>query len=186
MPLTSDERPIMTAVADTQDRIKTALDRAALAMTLRDTVGKGTAVTSVRLTDGLVCRVEEGEWQLTTDMSPKMGGEGTAPNPGVLGRAALGTCFATSFGMWAARTGLAFDAVNVTIEADYDARGELGVDDSIPPGYLWIRFTVDVESAAPAEEVRAVLELAERHTSWLDLMQRPVTTTVRTTVNGET
>lgn len=175
----------MSTTVDAQDRIKTALDRATKAMTLRDGVGRGTAVTSVRLTDALICEVEEGEWRLTTDMSAKMGGGGTAPNPGVLGRAALGTCFATSFAMWAARRGLPFDAVQVDVEADYDARGELGVDDGVPPGYLQIRFRVNVVSSAPATEIREVLEVTERHTSWLDLMRRPVTTSVRYDINGE-
>jgi uncharacterized OsmC-like protein len=175
----------MTAVAEDQDQIKTALERAAKAMSLRDTVGKGTATTSVRLTEGLVCQVEEGEWRLTTDMSPKMGGNGTAPNPGVLGRAALGTCFATSFAMWAARKGVTFESVNVDVEADYDARGELGVDDSVPPGYLGIRFGIHVVSNEPEPRIQELLEVTERHTSWLDLMRRPVKTTVWYRINGD-
>ena len=174
----------MTANADAQHQIQTALERAARAMTLRDTVGKGTAVTSVRLTEGLVCHVEEGEWRLTTDMSAKMGGEGTAPNPGVLGRAALGSCFATSFAMWAARKNLPFESIDVSVEADYDARGELGVDANVTPGYLQIRFVIKVVSEAPAADVQAVLELTERHTSWLDLMRRPVTATTDYQISG--
>ena len=50
-------------------------------------VGRNTAVTKVRLGEGLACEVEEGNWKLKVDMSPKTGGMGTAPNPGVYGRA---------------------------------------------------------------------------------------------------
>lgn len=164
----------MLTVTESQHEIKATLERAVKAMTLRDSVGKGTAVTSVRLDDGLICKVEEGDFRLTTDMSPKMGGTATAPNPGVFGRAALGTCFATSFAMWAARADLPFTAIDVIVEADYDARGELGVDATVPPGYLQIRLRVTVTSDAPKSEVGKVLEQTERCTSWLDLMRRPV------------
>lgn len=166
----------MITIIESQHEIKTALERVVKAMTLRDAVGKGTALTSVRLDAGLICHVEEGDFRLTTDMSPKMGGTGTAPNPGVLGRAALGSCFATSFAMWAARAELPFESIDVEVEADYDARGELGVDPSVPPGYLQVRFRVTVRSDAPKAEIGRILEQTERFTSWVDLMRRPVET----------
>src|SRR5437868_435627 len=85
------------------DQIKAVLDRNAKALELRPSVGQGTAVTRVRLIDGLACRIEEGQWSLTADMSTKSGGANSGPNPGVLGRASLGSCLAIGYAMWAAR-----------------------------------------------------------------------------------
>ncbi len=164
----------MTESTEQRDHIRIALERAVKAMELRDSVGKGTAKASVRLDAGLACRAEEGEWSYTTDMSAQMGGTGSGPTPGVLGRAAIGTCFATSFAMWAARKGIPFDNIVVELEADFDARGEFGVDDSVPPSYLKIRLNVRVASPAPPEEIEELLALTEAHTSWLDMMRRPI------------
>lgn len=164
----------MPVVSLQQDQIKIALDRAARAMELRESVGRGTAVASVRLDAGLACRAQEGDWSCTTDMSAQMGGAGTGPTPGVLGRAAIGTCFATSFAMWAARKGVPFDDITVELEADYDARGEFGVDESVPPSYLQIRLKATVTSTAPAALVEEVLAITEAHTTWLDMMRRPI------------
>jgi uncharacterized OsmC-like protein len=86
--------------------IKTILDRNAKALELRPIIGQGTAVTKVRLTEGLACEIEEGAWNLKADMSEKSGGANTGPNPGVLGRAALGSCLAIGYAMWAARRGV--------------------------------------------------------------------------------
>jgi uncharacterized OsmC-like protein len=169
----------MSTVTERTANIRDSLERAARAMTLRDSVGKGTATTRVRLDSGLSCTVKDNDWQFKTDMSPKMGGEGAAPDPGVYGRAAIGTCLATSIGMWAARCEIPLESVEVDIEADYDARGEFGVDEDLSPGYMAIRATVSVTSSAPEEQVQELLELAERHTSWLDNIRRPVLATTR-------
>src|SRR5215475_4220914 len=102
--------------------IKTVLDRNARALELRPAIGQGTAVTRVRLIDGLACQIEEGAWKLTADMSEKSGGANTGPNPGVLGRASLGSCLAIGYAMWAARRGIQIRSLDVEVQADYDTR----------------------------------------------------------------
>jgi hypothetical protein len=76
---------------------------------------QGTAVTRVRLVDGLACEIEEGAWKLVADMSPKSGGEGKGPNPGILGRGALGSCLAIGYAMWAARLGVPLTSLEVEV-----------------------------------------------------------------------
>lgn len=93
----------------------------------------------MRLKPGLECEVEEGTWKMTVGMSEKSGGTNAGPNPGILGRGALGTCLAIGYAMWAARLGVPIDALEVDVEADYDRRGELGVADDVPPGYTQVR-----------------------------------------------
>src|SRR5574339_1266845 len=78
-------------IAMTNDEIRTILERNVRAVTLRPTVGQNTARTHVRLKPGLECEVTEGAWRLTIAMSEKSGGMNAGPNPGVLGRGALGS-----------------------------------------------------------------------------------------------
>ena len=156
----------MSGDLETSARIRTALERNARAVTLRPAVGQGTAVTRARLVDGLRCEVEEGPWRLDVDMSPKSGGEGSGPNPGVLGRGALAACLAIGYRGWAARRGVPIRGLSVDVEADYDARGELGVGEGVSPAYSEVRVVVYVESEAPEPEILAVLAEAEAHSSY--------------------
>ncbi|MDX1531611.1 MAG: OsmC family protein [Rhodothermales bacterium] len=159
------------------DRVRTAFERNAKALALRPAVGQGTAVTTVRVTDGLTCEIQEGDWRFACDLSEKHGGRGAGPNPGILGRGALGACLAMSTVRWAARLGVPLSSLTVEVEADYDARGEYGLTDAetgeaVAPGYAGLRLVVTVESEATEAEVGRVLDLAERHTPFLDLYRR--------------
>ena len=154
------------------EQIKTVLDRNAKAVSLRPATGQGTAVTRITMKDGLTAEVEEGEWKLTVDEPPKMGGDNRGPNPGILGRAALGSCLALGYTMFAARRGVPITSLSVEVHADYDARGILGSSD-VPPGYLEVRWVVEVESEAPESEVVSLLDEADEHSTFLDVFQRP-------------
>lgn len=157
-----------------QADVRSALERNVKAVTLRPSVGQGTAVTKVRLRDGLACDVEEGSWKFTVGMTQKYGGTNEGPNPGVFGRAALGSCLAIGYSMWAARMNVPVTSLDVEIHAAYDVRGELGVDDAVRPGYSAIRYVVTVETDAPEEDVMRMLDVADRHSSWLDDIANPV------------
>ncbi len=161
--------------------IREALERNARAVQLKPSVGQGTAVTKIRLQPGLRCDVEEGAWKFTVGMSEKYGGTNAGPNPGVYGRGAVGSCLAIGYGLWAARLGVQIDALEVEVQADYDARGELGVSDDVRPGYLAMRYIVTVESPAPAEDIMRVLDTADRYSSWRDDISNgiPLTREVR-------
>lgn len=157
---------------DGDDKIRLALERNVKAVSLRPAVGQGTAVTKVRLGPGLECEAQEGPWRLKVGMSEKSGGTGAAPNPGIYGRTALGSCLAISYGMWAARLGISLTALEVEVQAEYDSRGELGVSDDVHPGYGEVRYIVTVESPAPEADVRHVLDTADKYSSYLDVFGR--------------
>lgn len=150
-------------------QIKNVLERNVKAVSLRPGVGQGTARTRAVLNPGLDCTVTEGDYKLRVGMTPKYGGRGGAPNPGVLGRGALASCLAVGYGMWAARLGVEFDALEVEVQADYDVRGELGVADEVRPGYLEVRYVVTVESGASEEDVLRVLDTTDRYSSYRDI-----------------
>ena len=167
------------------DTIKTKLERNVRAVSLRPSVGQGTAKTTARLGDALSCEVVDGSFTLRAGMTEKYGGDDSAPNPGVLGRAGLASCLAIGYAMWAARREVPIDALTVTVEADYDVRGELGVDDAVSPAYLAVRVKVDVVSPAPEADVEAMLEEAEDHSSWLKIFTDPIPVEVERSINPE-
>ena len=73
-----------------------------------------------------------------------------------------------------ARLDVPITALDVEIHADYDVRGELGVDDGVRPGYSAIRYVVRVSSPAPEADVRRVIDTADRYSSWRDDIANPV------------
>ncbi len=157
-----------------RDELKAILDRHARALELRPSVGQGTATTTIRVRDGVTCDIEDGGWKLVADESPGDGGNGLGPDPGVLVRAGLGSCLAMGYVQWAARRGIPLNGVEVTVDTDYDARGMFGVDDSIAPGWGAVRYTVVIDSPAPAERIRELFETADRYSPILDDLSRAI------------
>ena len=165
------------------ERLKTALERNIKAIELRPTIGRGTAVTKVSIRDGCTAEIEDGGWKLIADESVKDGGNGEGPDPGVFGRAALGSCLAMGYAQWAAILGVPLDKIEVEVQADYDVRGELGVADDVRPGYAAIRYVVSITSASSEEDVLRVLDTADRCSSYRDIFSNgvPLTREVRMT-----
>ncbi len=156
------------------ERIKAAFERNRQAIRLRPSSGQGTAVTKVRVRDGLACDIEDGGWKLVADEDKGSGGNGEGPDPGVFGRAALGSCLAIGYATWAALLGVPLTSIEVDVEADYDARGMFEIDDSAPPGWLAMRYTVRVESTAPEADVQGVIDKADQHSSLLYGFAKPL------------
>lgn len=154
--------------------IKAALERNVKVVGARPSVGQGTAVTMVTLNPGLACEVEDGPWKFSVGMTEKYGGQNNGPNPGVYGRAALGSCLAIGYGMWAARLDIPVRSLTVEVRARYDVRGELGVDDSIRPGYEDMVYVVTIDTDASDADVQRLLDTADQHSSWLDDLRNPV------------
>ena len=159
-------------------RIKTAVERSRKAVTLRPSVGQGTAVTTVRLQDGSggACEISDGPWTLIAGLGATSGGDEVGPDPGVLARAALGSCLAMGYRVWAAMLDIPLDAVTVEVHADYDARGMFGVD-GIAPGWQRVRYAVAIESSAPEEDVLRLIEHADARSPLLDDFRRPLEVT---------
>jgi uncharacterized OsmC-like protein len=155
------------------ERIRTALRRAVATLEARPGRALGTARTRIRAVDGMTCEVNDGDWELTIDLPARWGGNDRGPNPGVYGRAALGACLAMAYRRWAAENDLPIRALDIEIEADYDARGELGMAE-VTPAYTQVRYIVSVETDASPEEVHRVFDLAEERCPYLHVWQDPL------------
>lgn len=154
--------------------IRTAFERNAELLRLRPGIGQKTYITRVRVRDGLTCDIEEGPWKLTADLSCQCGGSAAGPTPGTLGRAALGSCLAMSYVMWAARLDVPLDQVAVDIEADTDVRGMYGVSDAAA-GYTEVRYLVSITSPASEADILRVLDIAEAHSPYMDVFRHAQT-----------
>lgn len=151
--------------------IAAAFERNARALRKRPSLGQSTATTSVRITNGLKCEIQEGQWQLAADMPPQAGGAGAGPTPGVFGRAALGSCLAMGYVMYAAKAGIPLSGVEVEVAADFDDGALFGVSD-VEPGYLDVRYSVTVLSDAPEADILRVLDEADAHSPYRDVFGR--------------
>lgn len=166
---------VATAVpGDAAERIRVSHARQVEAVRARPGRAVGTAVTTARVTDGLTCEVEEGSYRLVVDLPERLGGNGRGPNPGVYGRTAFASCLAMAYVRWAADNRLPIDRLEVEVEADYDARGELGVEDDVTPAYTRVRYTVRVETDAPEDEVRRVFDYADEKCPYLHVWTDPL------------
>jgi uncharacterized OsmC-like protein len=164
--------------------IRDIAERHVRLLSARPERGRLSCATRARLVDGLRCEIQEGPWRLAADMPAKVGGGETAPTPGVLGRGALAGCLTIGIAAWAARLGVPVDAVEVEVETDFDARGELGMGD-VPAGYQEVRYTVSIDSPAPRCELDRLLATAERHSPYLDVFGRAIALRRAVRVNGK-
>lgn len=153
----------------TIEQTKEALARSTKTVTLRPARGQYTHRNSAVIKEGTACLVEEKKLKMLVDVPPSVGGGGAGPTPGALMRSALTSCVAIGVKLWAARADIFIDYVDVSLEGDVDARGELGVDDAIAPGFLDIRLKILVRSAAPAEEIEAVIERSLKYSPLFDV-----------------
>lgn len=151
--------------------IKNKFIRNKKALTLKPSLGLGTGISKTRIVNGLTCETKEGDWVFKSDMPEQMGGSATASSPGALGRAALGSCLAIGYMIWASKLDVIIDSLEVQIEADYDDGALFGSSDS-PPGYMEIRYVVRIKSPASPEEIENVLNSGDKHSPYLDVFSR--------------
>jgi uncharacterized OsmC-like protein len=156
----------------TQEKIRSGFQRVAATLAQRPAFGLGTGISKASIRDGLTCQVTEGNWTLIADMPEQVGGNAAGPTPGVFGRAALGSCLAIGYMMRAATMNIPITSLEVEVQADYDDGALFGTAPGVPPGYLEIRYTINVESEAPEERIMELLDEADRHSPYLDVFKR--------------
>lgn len=143
-----------------------------------DGYGWGTSVTATAT--GLRASAESPDGAVVvTDMPKGIGGGASAPSPGWLLRAALASCDATVIAMRAASVGVELDTLEVTVAMDFDDRGLMGTDNTVPAGPLSSKVSVRIGAGdADQETLLAIVEWAERHSPVGDALSRAIPSTV--------
>lgn len=120
--------------------------------------------------------------RVVVDEPPAFGGANSAANPVEYALAALGSCQAITYRFWAAKLGIAFDALSVELEGDLDARGFLGLDPTVRPGFEQVRVTVHISGPETPERYEELHRAVDAHCPVLDLFANPVPVEVRLAV----
>ncbi len=154
--------------------IKKAYERNKKAIRLRPSAGQSTGISTVHVRDGTTCEIEGSGWNITADIGTQEGGNNAGPGPGVLERAALGSCLAIGYVQMAAVMEVPVEKIEVEVETDFDARGMFDIEEQ-PPGFTVIRYSVQIESPASKADIQKVIDAGDSHSPVLDDFRRPVT-----------
>lgn len=166
------------------EAIKQALERAAKTVTLRPERGQRVYRNVATLSGGTECQVEEAGRSLTMDVGKALGGADAGPTPSMVLRSALSGCIAIGIKQWAAQRDVPVDHLEVVLETDVDARGQLGVRDDVPPGFEAIRLEIKVTSSAPPEVVDALVATSLHHSPLMDVFRNQQRIEHRVLVRG--
>jgi uncharacterized OsmC-like protein len=124
-------------------------------------LGKGTFSAVTEWMDGSLARTTARSFTLETDEPTPLGGTDKAIDPMELLLAAVGSCLQIGWVTHANRRGVDFRSLRIETRGDYDLSGYLALDPNLPPGFLQLSYTVEVDSDAdPAilEEIRVAAE----------------------------
>lgn len=128
---------------------------------------KGKAATAV-LESGLKVRITGPQDQMIiSDMPPTLGGGESAPTPGWFMQAALATCYATGIALKAAQESIELSTLEVSIDAESDARGFFGFDETIKAGPVNVKTSVLIGAKGVEEEkLRELVKQVDKY-SWV-------------------
>ena len=128
---------------------------------------KGKAATAV-LESGLKVRTTGLKDQMIiSDIPSSMGGGESAPAPGWYMQAALAACYASGIAMKAAQEIIELSTLEVSIDAESDARGFFGLDETIEAGPVNVKTSVLIGAKGVEEEkLRDLVNQVDKY-SWV-------------------
>jgi uncharacterized OsmC-like protein len=175
----------LTVSTDHTDRdLQIRIAQAAVIARMQSDIAKArsTLVTQGRVDEGLACRVTQGRFETVCDLGKAMGGNCEGPSPGFFARAAIAGCVAMAVKMLAARNGVRFDAVDVSVEMDFDDAALFGLG-SGSAGPLETRIGIDISTDTPESAVRKIVDQALEWDPWYLALRNPQQVSTRLTVN---
>lgn len=125
----------------------------------------GPCEVSVKVGSGHEFRVDE---------PTALGGEDSAANPVEYALAALGSCQAITYRVWAAQLGLKLDKVAISIDGDIDLRGFFGVAADVRAGFNAVRINVSLDGPEDTARYEELAAAVDAHCPVLDLFRNPV------------
>ena len=151
---------------------------------------RSTIVTTGHIAKGLTCRLEQGRYKAVADLGRAMGGDAEGPSPGFYGRAAIVGCVGMGVKMLAAREGLTFDAMKITVETDFDDTALFGLS-SASAAPLVTRIEIAITSNDDALLVSDCVDRALEMDPWFLALRdaqlvRPRTTLHRSALEEST
>jgi uncharacterized OsmC-like protein len=121
--------------------------------------------------------------KFTVDEPEALGGSNAAANPVEYALAALGSCQAITYRVWAAQMGVKLDKVEITIDGDIDLRGFFGIGKGVRAGFNAVRIRVNLGGPEDPARYAELAAAVDAHCPVLDLFRNPVPVE-RTLVSG--
>lgn len=115
---------------------------------------------------------------LAVDEPPELGGTDTAPNPVEYLAASLCGCLTAGIATNAALFETDLEKIDITVEADLDIIGLLGLDRSVPTGCTDLNYTVRIKGPASHEKLVCSKETIDR--------KSPIRNTLKHTIRVNT
>jgi uncharacterized OsmC-like protein len=110
-----------------------------------------------------VCRVETYVGLVEAGLHPATGGDESKACSGDMLLQALVACAGVTLGAVATAMGINVRGGSISAEGDIDFRGTLGVSREVPVGLTRIRLRFDLDTDAPADTQKKLIELTERY-----------------------
>ena len=125
-----------------------------------------------RIGEGIACRVDTGRALVEAGLHPATGGSGVQACSGDMLLEALVACAGVTLKAVATALGIDLHDATVSAEGDLDFRGTLGVAKDAPVGFREIRLRFGLDTDAPPEQQKKLIELTERYCLVLQTLRK--------------
>jgi uncharacterized OsmC-like protein len=126
-----------------------------------------------RIGEGIACRVDTGRALVEAGLHPATGGSGLQACSGDMLLEALVACAGVTLRAVATALGVSLKDARLTAEGELDFRGTLGVAKDAPVGFREVRLRFDLDTDAPPEQQKKLIELTERYCVVLQTLRQP-------------
>lgn len=113
--------------------------------------------------EGVTCTVKTFTGTVEAGLHPATGGDGRSACSGDMLLEALAGCAGVTLRAVATAMDIPLRGGSVTVEADLDFRGTLGVEKTAPVGFKAIRLRFDLDTDANPQQIEKLLQLTERY-----------------------
>jgi len=97
-------------------------------------------------------------FKLDIDEPFELLGQNSAPNPQEVLMSALNACVMVGYVAGASARGITLESVEIETHGELDLRGFLGIDETVPPGYETVHYTVRIKGDGTPEQFREIHE----------------------------
>ena len=146
----------------------------------REKLTDGSAINPLTVTvksenqGGFESKIFARDHTLTADQPFGFRGTNLGFKPSELLLAALAACQEVTWRLYAESLGIDIKDISIELRGTQDLRGFMGLDGSIPPGFLKIEGDVRINSSASAVELKELQNLVDNHCPVLDDLTRNV------------
>lgn len=121
----------------------------------------------------LSCRASAAGRAVEAGLHPAAGGDGTLACSADMLMQALAACAGVTLSAVATAMGVTLHRARIIAEAEWDARGTLGVDRTVPVGLACISLTFDLDTDADPPTIERLLASTERYCVILQTLRAP-------------